>query len=80
MATVSTQSWIRRPGGYNAAMLGQLAVKAACVDRKRRVRRHLPERRLHPLQGPVARSSISMKPIAIARLGIKAQIESIGPP
>ncbi len=43
------------PGGYNAAIrAGQLGLKVACVE-VAKPRRDLPERRLHAVQGPVAR-------------------------
>ena len=43
------------PGGYNAAIrLGQLGLTAACVDKRGIFRRHLPEYRLHSLQGAAA--------------------------
>ena len=44
------------PGGYNCAIrLGQLGLTAACVDKRGIVRRHLPEYRLHSVEGAAAR-------------------------
>ena len=41
------------PGGYVAAIrAAQLGMKVACVEKRRDARRHLPEHRLHPEQGP----------------------------
>ena len=43
------------PGGYNAAIrLGQLGLTSACIDKRGSLWRHLPECRLHPLQGAAA--------------------------
>ena len=40
------------PGGYVAAIrAAQLGLKTALVEKRRSPRRHLPQRRLHPLQG-----------------------------
>ena len=45
------------PGGYVAAIrAAQLGLKVACVEKAATTpRRHLPERRLHPVQGAAAR-------------------------
>jgi thioredoxin reductase len=44
------------PGGYNGAIrAGQLGLKTAIVEGRGKSRRHLPQRRLHAVQGPAAR-------------------------
>ena len=43
------------PGGYVCAIrAAQLGLKTAVVEKTRHLRRHLPERRLHPLEGAAA--------------------------
>ena len=43
------------PGGYVCAIrAAQLGLKVAVVEKRRDLRRHLPQRRLHPLQGAAA--------------------------
>ena len=43
------------PGGYNAAIrLGQLGLSSRLHRQARQLWRHLPEYRLHPLQGAAA--------------------------
>ena len=43
------------PGGYVCAIrAAQLGMKTAVVEKRRHVRRHLPQRRLHPLEGDAA--------------------------
>ena len=43
------------PGGYVAAIrAAQLGMKVACVEKRATLRRHLPQCRLHPVQGAAA--------------------------
>ena len=43
------------PGGYVCAIrAAQLGLKVACVEKRADPRRHLPEYRLHPVQGAAA--------------------------
>ncbi len=43
------------PGGYECAIrAAQLGLKTAVVEKRRDLRRHLPERRLHPVEGAAA--------------------------
>ena len=52
------------PGGYVAAIrAAQLGLKTACVEKRETPGRHLPQYRLHPLQGAAASPrSASMRP------------------
>ena len=43
------------PGGYVAAIkAAQLGMRVACVEKRGRAGRHLPQCRLHPVQGAAA--------------------------
>ncbi len=68
------------PGGYVCAIrAGQLGLKTACVEKARDARWHLPQCRLHPVEGAAARQPSILHEAAhnFEKMGLVASVPKV---